>query len=435
MNLKINFSLFFFGYGLVFFPLLLLIGPLFSELFLISIIIFSLFFIIKEKKEIFYKNRFFVFFLVFYISTLYSTLLNYNNLNLSISGISYFRILLFSFSIWFVLENFNVFNKKTIFFYNLFFLLIIFDALLQFYSGKNLLNYDIISGRISGFFGEELILGSFILRILPIFLIFIIMNNHLDTNKKNIYYATIISLACFVIYLSGERTSFGLLILYFLTLFFISSHLRKLITIIIIVFLVLSVTLSNFKNSNQINPVNRMFIKSYNQIIGKGAEKHEEYKKKFFNKIYIFSHDHQGHYMLSYKIFKDHMISGTGPKGFRYLCRNKIYILENDDGCSTHPHNTYIQILVSNGLIGFILLTFAFFYILKEIFICRKKMKDQIIYNKKEICKAILISAIFINLWPLIPSGNFFNNWLSMLYFYPIGFYLYFKHRDERKVN
>ena len=47
------------------------------------------------------------------------------------------------------------------------------------------------------------------------------------------------------------------------------------------------------------------------------------------------------------------MISGTGPKGFRYLCRNKIYILENNDGCSTHPHNTYIQVLVSNGLIGF----------------------------------------------------------------------------------
>ena len=57
--------------------------------------------------------------------------------------------------------------------------------------------------------------------------------------------------------------------------------------------------------------------------------------------------------MLSYKIFEDHMISGTGPKGFRYLCRNKIYILENNDGCSTHPHNTYIQVLVSNGLIGF----------------------------------------------------------------------------------
>ena len=424
MNLKINPLFLFFGYGIVFFPLLLLIGPLFSELFLISVIIFSLFFIIKEKKEIFYKNRFFIFFLLFYISTIYSTLLNYYNLDLSISGIFYFRVLLFSFSIWFVLENLDIFNKKTIFFYNLFFLLIIFDSLLQFYSGKNLLNYEIIRSRISGFFGEELILGSFILRILPIFLLFLVMCNNLSTNKKSIYYASIISLACYVIYLTGERTSFGLLILYFFTLFFMSSHLRKFISIIIIIFLTLSVTLPNFKNSNQINPAHRMFVKSYNQIIGKnvGAEKHEEFKKKFFDKIYVFSHDHQGHYMLSYKIYKDHMISGTGPKGFRYLCRNKIYILENDDGCSTHPHNTYIQILVSNGLIGFFLLIFAFLYTSKEIFLCRKKMKDEVIYNKKEICKAILISAIFINLWPLIPTGNFFNNWLSMLYFYPIGF-------------
>ena len=28
----------------------------------------------------------------------------------------------------------------------------------------------------------------------------------------------------------------------------------------------------------------------------------------------------------------------------------------------------------------------------------------------------------------------FFNNWLSMLYFYPIGFYLYFKHHNEKKL-
>ena len=431
MNLKLNLQFFFFGYGIVFFPLLLLVGPLFSELFLISVIVFLLISIVKEKKEIFYRNKFFIFFLIFYISTIYSTLINYYNLDLSISGIFYFRILLFSFSIWFVLENFDVFNKKTVFFYNFLFLLIIFDSLLQFYSGKNLLNYEIVSSRISGFFGEELILGSFILRILPIFLLFMVMNNDLNTNKKKIYYASIISLACFVIYLSGERTSFGLLILYFTTLFLMSSHLRKFITIVIIIFLTLSVFLTNFENSSKINPANRMFVKSYNQIIGKGAEKPEEFKKKFFDKIYVFSHDHQGHYILSYKIFKDHMISGTGPKGFRYLCRNKIYILENNDGCSTHPHNTYIQILVSNGLIGFFLIMFAFFYISKEMFLCRKKMKDIAIYNKKEICKAILISAIFVNLWPLIPSGNFFNNWLSMLYFYPVGFYLYFKHQND----
>ena len=116
-----------------------------------------------------------------------------------------------------------------------------------------------------------------------------------------------------------------------------------------------------------------MFAKTYNQLTGKGDEKYGKYKKKLFNKVYIFSHDHHGHYLLSYKIFKDFPILGTGPKGFRYLCRNKIYILENNDGCSTHPHNTYVQILNSNGIIGFLFLIIGFLYLSIEIFRCKKK--------------------------------------------------------------
>ena len=129
------------------------------------------------------------------------------------------------------------------------------------------------------------------------------------------------------------------------------------------------------------------------------------------------------------------MLAGTGVKGFRYLCRNKIYILEKNDGCSTHPHNTYVQVLVSNGLIGFSLLFFALLFVIKEIFLCRKNISSSKEFNKYEISKAIAISTIFINLWPLIPSGNFFNNWLSMFYFYPIGFYLYFKHYNEKQIS
>ena len=52
--------------------------------------------------------------------------------------------------------------------------------------------------------------------------------------------------------------------------------------------------------------------------------------------------------------------------------------------------------------------------------------------SKILISGAIAVSAVFINLWPIIPSGNFFNNWLSMIYFYPIGFYLYFKYKNEK---
>ena len=136
--------------------------------------------------------------------------------------------------------------------------------------------------------------------------------------------------------------------------------------------------------------------------------------------------------MLSYKIFKDHPIIGTGVKGFRYLCRNKIYILEKNDGCSTHPHNTYVQIIVSTGIIGFIALLIAFGFILKEIFSYRKKISKINEFNGYLIAQGIMLITIFVNLWPLAPSGNFFNNWLSMVYFYPVGFYLYFKHKYEK---
>ena len=87
MNSQINPLIFFFGYGLVFFPLFQLIGPLISELFLVSLIIFCVFKILSEKKTVFYKNKFLVFFLFFYISTLYSTLSNYRDLDHALNGI------------------------------------------------------------------------------------------------------------------------------------------------------------------------------------------------------------------------------------------------------------------------------------------------------------------------------------------------------------
>ena len=88
-----------------------------------------------------------------------------------------------------------------------------------------------------------------------------------------------------------------------------------------------------------------------------------------------------------FNTFKDHMLLGSGVKGFRYLCANKIYTLNNENGCTTHPHNTYIQILVSNGLIGFLLIVLVFFYVLREIFICRIRLRKMriltnLIYQK-----------------------------------------------------
>ena len=55
---------------------------------------------------------------------------------------------------------------------------------------------------------------------------------------------------------------------------------------------------------------------------------------------------------------------------------------------------------------------------LKKYLFVEKKLNSGKEYDKFEISKAVAISAIFVNIWPLIPSGNFFNNWLSMFYFF-----------------
>ena len=421
----------FFNYGVGVFPLFLLVGPVVSELFLILIIIFASI-IIFNDKEFKYINRYFIFFSLFYLSTLFSTLINFYNFDFTKGALFYFRIPLFAFSIWLILSHSNIFNKKIILFYTFFFSIIIFDSIFQYFTGFNIIGNELLRHRVSSFFSDELILGGFFQRLLQIFLVFLIMSGLIVKDKINIFYSILISFICLIIYLSGERTSFFLLVLFFVLIFILIKDLRKFIIVVGMISVFLSLTIPYLKNSEESNPATRMFKKTYEQIIGRGEEQYEAHKKKILNKVYIFSHDHHGHYMLSLQIIKDYPIFGTGIKGFRYLCGNKIYILENNDGCSTHPHNTYVQILTSNGLVGFAFLLFAFFYVIREIIKSRKKLNYDRNFDKDEVSKSILLLGIFTNLWPFIPSGNFFNNWLSMMYFYPIGFYLYFKFKNEK---
>ena len=43
-------------------------------------------------------------------------------------------------------------------------------------------------------------------------------------------------------------------------------------------------------------------------------------------------------------------------------------------------------------------------------------------FNDFEVC---IISALVISLWPFSPSGSFFNNWMCIVYFFPIGMLLW----------
>jgi O-antigen ligase len=115
-------------------------------------------------------------------------------------------------------------------------------------------------------------------------------------------------------------------------------------------------------------------------------------------------------------------IFGHGPKMFRKICKDEKYSIGKSP-CMTHPHNFYIQLLAETGIIGFLFL----FSILLYIFHTALRQFKSIIFKQKrplndyQVC---LLSGILITVWPLSPNGNLFNNWLMIVYSFPIGFYL-----------
>ena len=103
--------------------------------------------------------------------------------------------------------------------------------------------------------------------------------------------------------------------------------------------------------------------------------------------------------------------------------------IEKVSACNTHPHNFYFQLLAETGFLGFVyifsIFLFISFLLIKNfifyIFNSSKKVSDS------ELC---ILVGFFLVLWPLTTNGNFFNNWLNLINFYPLGIYLFFK--DER---
>ena len=126
----------------------------------------------------------------------------------------------------------------------------------------------------------------------------------------------------------------------------------------------------------------------------------------------IFSFIHQTHYSTAYRMFLDKPIFGHGIKMFRYLCKDyeykpKKFIIDpfnnqtaSSYGCSTHPHNTYMQILAETGLIGLLFLLSLLIYLLTKII-------NMIKNNNVFIPENTLLIGIFVNIWPIIPTGNF----------------------------
>jgi hypothetical protein len=104
------------------------------------------------------------------------------------------------------------------------------------------------------------------------------------------------------------------------------------------------------------------------------------------------------------------------------------------NGCTTHPHNFYLQLLTETGIIGtlFIFLNFIYLIIITIKFLYKKVSKNIVELNNTKIC---LIINFIIFLFPLFPNGNFFNNWLNMTILIQISFYLFIFNKDKLRYE
>ena len=287
-----------------------------------------------------------------------------------------------------------------------------FDSIYQFKFNENIFGMKIINllnFRITSFFGKDEILGSYSIRLLPltIFLVILCFNN--STNTKKFLTTSLIIISSVLVLLSGERTSLALFILLILFLFSSSFKLRKMLLLPTIIALI---ALTSVVLKSEIIK-NRMIDTTINQL---GLNEKSE-------RLVLFSKTYEGHYLIALKMFKEKPILGHGAKMFRFYCsKEENFIAPN--ACTTHPHNFYAQMLSEAGLIGFLFLILTFFYIL---FLYLKNLYFQIFYKKQFITDfgLCLLSSYFITLFPILPSGNFFNNWLSIIIYYPLGFLIY----------
>jgi O-antigen ligase len=393
-------------------PITLVSGPFLSDLSVSLVSLLFLYISFKKKLYFYYQNIFSKIFGSFFILLLIVSLLSIDPLISLKKTIVYFRFWIFALAVWYIFSVKKDLIKYLIISFTFIFSVLIFDGFYQFFFKENIFGWPMQGARLSGMFKDELILGSYLSRLLPIFFALLVYANF---DKKIFHYIIFFMIFTSVetlTFLTGERLAF--FYINFSSIFLIL--LMKNYKLFRVLSILTSATLIFFIINLYPTTFERMINKTISQLEISTNEGLDGLTPKK-----IFSVEYHNHYKSSLRMFNDNKITGVGPRMFRVLCVEKKYHLW--EGCSTHPHNTYIQILAETGLLGFIFFLGIFLFFLFTIFrhIYYKYTNQKIIFNDFQLC---LLSAILISIWPFTPTGDFFNNWLNIIYFFPVGFFL-----------
>ena len=401
-------------------PITLVSGPFLSDLSISIISILFIYISLKNKLYFYYKNIYSKIFGLFFIILLLTSIFSIDPFVSLKKTIFFFRFWIFTLAVWYIfsLKKEKLLNLLITTF-TIVFIILIIDGYIQFFLKENIFGWPIQGSRVSSLFKDELILGSYLSRLLPVYFALLVFTKFEKKKYKYFLFFIIFVGIETLTFLSGERVAFFFVNASSIMLIFTMQNYKvfRICSIIMSVILILLLINIYPKSTDRIvdKTINQL---GFEKIIenNNGVELTDVDKSK--QKKYIFSLEHQNHYVSSIRMFKDNIFTGIGPRMFRYMCPLEEYNIW--EGCSTHPHNTYVQLLTETGIIGFafgfIIFLIIFISIIKHFFY--KLLKNRIIYNDFQLC---LLSAIMISIWPFVPTGGFFNNWLNIIYFFPVG--------------
>ena len=456
-------------------PFAFVAGSFFSDLFCVFIGFTFFLNCLKTRNFSEFKNYIVYFFLVIYIYINFNSFFSFNQKISFETSLTYIRIIIFISALSFFFKKYKDLKYYLFYSFCFCFVILFLDSLFQFFLGHNILGFPLNKSRVSSFFGEKLILGSFVTRLLPFIFALIIL---LKIKGKELVILLILIITGILVVLSNERLSLIYYCLFIIYYFFINFN-KRLILKFITFALLFSILVYIFKPST----FDRFFIHTYNQ-----------YKQT--NNIIALSYRHQTHFQTAYKMFLDNKLLGHGLKSFRYLCDDPRFSVKEDilldstyyaeadgffnfsrpfpdklnfyivitkddvivskvkatafsknltlfadpgkyvlkgqkllsgpeyiNGCNTHPHNIYMQFLSELGLLGFVLFFMIFIYVFYKLiyFSIRNFNKNLTDIDKS---KSFILFGVFLSMIPILPSGNYFNNWLLIVTYLPIGFYL-----------
>ena len=404
-------------------PLTFIIGNVAINL---NIFLFILSTLIFYKKDIFkidyhfLDKIIFIFFFYILINGIYNNYITWAdqtrvepyNLKTLEKTILFQRFLLLYLIVRFIVEK-KIVNFRAFFIScSIFSVFVSLDIFYQFIFNEDIFGYPGNVRKFSGPFGEELIAGGYLQRfsiftflLFPFF--FLKSKNKLSMCLTSILF--LIALSSIII--SGNRMPLILFIIMISLIFILNRNVRKYSILFFLITSIICLIFYNFNSNIKMN-LDNGYGKIRTTFMILASDKYENKisdktspTMDFFKEFESF----HGAWLLNKYV-------GGGIKSFRYNChkgfKNTI-LRKNLDPlitkellpefkCNTHPHNYYLEVLTDLGLIGFIILSFIFLYILNIVFIKRPNLREDHIIMP-------FIFLFFIEIFPIKTSGSFFT--------------------------